>query len=165
MEDIKIKPPSLRTQIEHALADAQENGSNETRTAMLRLISCALNDRDICARERGTSDGCPENELAEALAIMVEQREESAREYDDAGRIEEAMREREEIGVVKEFLPMALDGEKLEKAVQDVVDDLGASKLKDLGRCMKALKERHPGQIDIREAGKSVRTVLTGNPS
>lgn len=164
-EDLKLKEPPLRTKIERALADAKENGADEVRVATLRLINCAMIDRDVCARERGTSDECEEVELTETLTTMVAQREVSAQEYDDAGRIEEAIREREEIDVLKEFLPKALDGQELENAVREVVDDLGAEKLKDLGRCMKALKERHPGQINTREAGKSMRSVLTGNPA
>ena len=98
---------------------------------------------------------------AEQTETLVTQREESAREHDDEGRIEDAIREREEIDIIRSFLPRQLSGKALDIAVKQVVDDLGASKLTDLGRCVTALKERYPGLIEAAEAGKAVRTMLT----
>ena len=45
--------------------------------------------------------------------------------------------------------------------MDEIVTDLGASKLKDLGRCMSALKERYPGLIETGAAGKAVRKALS----
>ena len=53
--------------------------------------------------------------------------------------------------------------EELEEAVEEVVEDLGASKLKDIGRCMSALKQRYPGKIESGTAGKVMRKALTSN--
>ena len=82
-------------------------------------------------------------------------------EHEDAGLIEDAIREREEIEIIRQFLPVPLQGEALASAVSEVVTELGASKLKDLGRCMSALKERYPGLIETGEAGKAVRKALS----
>jgi uncharacterized protein YqeY len=160
--DIIIETAPMRIRIEKALEAAEASGDEPVRLGTLRLIQCALNDRDVCARERGAGEECPEPELLGTLTTMVAQREISAREFDEAGRIEEAIREREEIEVIEEFLPKTLDGPALKLAVREIIDDLGATRLKDLGRCMNALKDRYPGEIDAAEAGKAVRIALAG---
>ncbi|KCZ88337.1 GatB/YqeY domain-containing protein [Hyphomonas johnsonii] len=152
---------SLKTRIVEALKSEIENGGNDVRVATLRLIECAMRDRDVCARGRGVGEGCPDADVRAVLETMVAQREASAREQDAAGRIEDAIREREEIEVIQQFLPVPLSGAKLEAAVSEIVEDLGASKLKDVGRCMTALKERFPGLVDTGSAGKAVRDALS----
>lgn len=152
--------PSLRERLEAALKDSEAHAPDSVRAATLRLINCAMRDRDMSARTHGRCSGCAETELREVLEMMASQREVSAAEYDESGRIEDAEREREELAVIREFLPRPLVGEALNEAVQTVVDDLNASKLTDLGRCMSALKERFPGRIEPGEAGRVVRDAL-----
>lgn len=130
------------------------------RVATLRLIACAVRDRDVSARIHGDCDGCPEETVRKVLETMAAQRRESAAEFDDAGRIADAEREREELEVIESFLPEPLAAGDLEAAVQDVVEDLDARNLKDLGRCISTLKKRYPGRIDPRKAGPAVRRAL-----
>jgi uncharacterized protein YqeY len=151
----------LRARILQALKDESDSAGDETKRATLRLIECAIRDRDVCARGRGQGAGCPDEDVRRVLETLVAQREESAREHDDEGRIEDAIREREEIDIIRTFLPRQLAGKALDIAVKQVVDDLGASKLTDLARCVTALKERYPGLIEASSAGKAVRTALT----
>jgi uncharacterized protein YqeY len=152
---------SLKARIVQALKSETEKGASDVELATLRLIECAVRDRDVCARGRGVGEGCPDADVRAVLETMVAQREVSAREHDSAGRIEDAIREREEIEVIEKFLPVPLSGAKLNAAVQDIVEDLGASKLKDVGRCMSALKDKFPGMVESGTAGKAVRDALT----
>lgn len=152
---------SLKARIVQALKSDTGSGASDVELATLRLIECAVRDRDVCARGRGLGEGCPDADVRTVLETMVAQREVSAREHDAAGRIEDAIREREEIEVIQKFLPVPLSGKTLEAAVGEIVEDLGASKLKDVGRCMSALKERFPGMIDTGSAGKAVREALS----
>jgi uncharacterized protein YqeY len=154
----------LRARILQALKDESAASGDESRLATLRLIECAIRDRDVCARGRGQGAGCPDEDVRNVLETLVAQREESAREHDDEGRIEDAIREREEIDIIRSFLPKPLSGKALEIAVRQVVEDLGAKKLTDLGRAVTALKERYPGLIDPASAGKAVRAVLSKAP-
>ncbi|WP_300998289.1 GatB/YqeY domain-containing protein [Hyphomonas sp.] len=151
----------LKTRILQALRDESARTQNETRLNTLRLVECAIRDRDVCARGRGEGEGCPDTDVQRVLQTMVAQREEAAREHEEEGRIEEALRERDEIAIIQAFLPQPLAGKALDIAVKQVVDDLGASKLKDLGRCVTELKTRYPGQIEAASAGKAVRTALS----
>lgn len=158
---------TLKTRIAEALSAAESlvasgkaSPSEATRAATLRLITCAVRDRDASARTRGDCDGCPEASVRDVLETMAAQRRVSSREFDEAGRIEDAEREREELRVIEEFLPKPLAEEELDLAVRDVVEELEASTLKDLGKCMSTLKARYPGKIDSRAAGKAVRRAL-----
>ena len=151
---------SLRERICTALKQAEAADTNSVRAQTLRLIKCAMNDRDVTARGRGDCAGCEDEDILELLATMVAQRERSIQKFDDAGRVVEAERERDELEVISEFLPQPLSGEALEAAVSAVVSDLQASKLKDVGRCMSTLRERYPGQIECGTASKAVRAAI-----
>lgn len=162
-QEDKTAPMSLKARIAQAVKTARDSGDNEVHLATLRLIECAIRDRDICARGRGEGEGCPEADVRQVLETLVAQREVAAREHEAAGRIDDAIREREEIEVIGQFLPAPLSGKALDEAIDGIVEDLGASKLKDLGRCMSALKKRYPGLIENGAAGKAMRKALTSN--
>lgn len=153
-------PITIRDELCRALAEVEDATPNCVRAQTLRLVLCAITDRDVIARSKGTCSGCEETEIRKLLETMVAQREVSAREYDEAGRIADAERERDEIEVIEVFLPKSLSGAALETAVASVVAELDAKKLKDVGRCMLALRERFPGQIEGSSAGKIVREAL-----
>lgn len=150
----------VRTRLRAALAQAEKRDPDGVEAQTLRLVKCAWADRDVAARERGECSGCEDEELLSLLRVMVGQRERSAREYDQAGRILDAERERQEIEVIEAFLPKPLAGDDLDQAVQNVVSELEARKLKDMGRCMTALRQRYPGRIECGPAGKAVRAAL-----
>jgi len=158
-DDLGQQTP-LRVRLETALLNAQNIDRDSVEAATLRLILCAVNDRDVSARGRGECGGCPETGMQELLTTMRRQRQRSAKEYDEAGRIEEAERERAELAVIEPFLPQKLKGAELEAAVREVVEELEATKLKDMGPCMLALKGRYPDRIDTGTASKAIRAAL-----
>lgn len=161
MGQVDVSPSSsIRARILDALQTAESDDAQSTRARTLRLVKCAMRDRDVTARGQGNCEGCEETDICKLLETMVAQREVSAREYDESGRISDAEREREEIEVIQSFLPKPLSGAALETAVEQVVEDLEASKLKDMGRCMTELQNRYPGRIETGPAGKAVRRAL-----
>lgn len=157
---IDTEQVSLRDELNLALQRAEAEAPNDVEAQTLRLIMCAMTDRDAIARGRGECSGCDDNEIKKLLETIVAQREVSAREYDEAGRIADAERERQERDVVSAFLPKPLLGEVLEDAVKRLVEEMQASKLKDVSRIMSALRARYPGQIECSSAGKAVRAAL-----
>jgi uncharacterized protein YqeY len=92
---------------------------------------------------------------------MVKQREESAKIYDDAGRTELATQEREEIDVLKTFMPQQLSDEKVEEIVAAVVTETGAAGMKDMGKVMAVLRERYAGQMDFAKASGVIKAKLS----
>lgn len=150
----------LRTRIDEALKSAMKARDNKLRVATLRLITAAIKDRDIAARGEDRCNGVTDDEILAILTKMVKQREESAAVYDKGCRPDLAEQERSEIEVIKEFLPRQLTENEISEAVASVITELGASGLKDMGKCMGTLKERYPGAMDFGRAGAMVKKAL-----
>jgi uncharacterized protein YqeY len=147
----------LRDRLASGLKAAMRD-KDQRRVGTLRLVHAALKDRDIELRAEGgaVSD-------ADALAIlakMVKQRQESVRAYEEAGRLELAQQEREEMAIVEEFLPRRLTEEQVEAAVAEAIAETKAETVRDMGRVMGVLKARHPGQIDFGRVGPMVKDRL-----
>ena len=111
----------LREQISAALKDSIKN-KNACATATLRLISAAIKDRDIAARDKGNQDGISNDEILSLLQSMIKQRNESAKAYEDGNRQDLADREREEIVVIQGFLPQQMSEDEIADAVTTVFD-------------------------------------------
>ncbi len=126
----------------------------------LRLILAALKDRDIAARGRGVTDGIEEAEIVDMMQKMVRQRRESIELYEKGNRPELARAEAEEIAIIERFLPKPLGEEEAASAIDAVLAELDAKSLKDMGRVMAALKERHAGRMDFAKAGERVKEKL-----
>lgn len=149
----------LRDDINAALKESLK-AQDKRRTGTLRLINAALKDRDIEQRGHG-KDPLTDDELRALLAKMVKQREESAKIYDEAGRPELAEQEREEITYIQAFLPQQLSEAATRAAIAAVIAEIDAKGIKDMGRTMAVLKERHAGAIDFGKASGWVKEALT----
>ena len=129
------------------------------RVSTIRLIQAAVKDRDIANRGAGKDPVC-DDDIMQILAKMIKQREESARIYEDAARLELAQQEREEIEVIRSFLPQQLSDDDVREACKRVVEETGASGLRDMGKCMNALKSEFAGQMDFAKASGVVKGLL-----
>lgn len=138
----------LRDELAYALKAATEQGDQPT-IAIIRLVQAALKERDEQTREDGGRHRINDEEIVSMLATMAEQRLESSRRYEETGQLELAEREAEEIEVIRRFLPPQMDEEASEQAIDQVIGELGAEKLKDIGRVMTELKSRYPGQMNF----------------
>ncbi len=149
----------LREQITAALKDAMKNQQRRA-TGTLRLIIAALKDRDIAARGKGNTDGIEEQEILQMMQTMIKQRRESIQHYENGGRLELAEQEGEEITIIEGFLPEQVGGDALAAAVKEVIEELDASTIKDMGRTMTELRQRYAGQMDFGKASAIVKTTL-----
>ncbi len=148
----------MRDTIANALKDALK-ARDACRVSTLRLIQATLKDRDIA--NRGAGKGPVENdELLQILAKMIKQREESSKIFAENGRPELAAQEREEITVIQSFMPEQLSDEKVKTLIAGVIAEIGAQGLRDMGKVMAVLKERHPGQMDFAKASGVVKELL-----
>jgi len=150
----------LRQQIDEALKTSMKARDDKLRVSTLRLINAAIKDRDIAARGKDKCNGVSDDEILAILTKMVKQREESSETYEKACRPELAEQERAEIEVIKEFMPRQLSEDEIETVVTGVIDELEATGLKDMGKCMAALKERHQGAMDFGRAGAIMKKTL-----
>lgn len=148
----------MRDMIAQALKDSLK-AHDKRRTGTLRLINAAIQDRDIANRGAG-KDPVSDEDIMLILAKMVKQREESAKAFEDGRRPELAAIERAEIEVIREFMPKQLGEEDVQQACKRVIDEVGAEGLRDMGRCMSALKDKYAGQMDFSKASGIVKTLL-----
>lgn len=151
----------MREEINAAVKAAMKAGE-KARLGTLRMMASAIKDKDIAGRTEGKADGVSDGEIAELLAKLVKSREDSARLYDEGGRPELAAKEREEIAVIREFMPRQMDEAEAEAAIAALVGELGAAGPKDMGRVMAALKERFSGKMDFSKASGLVKAALVG---
>lgn len=149
----------LRQQISDATKSAMKD-KNKVRLSTLRLMSAAIKDRDISARAADRCGGIDDAEILSLLTKMVKQREDAAKTYDDNCRPELAEREREEIDVLRQFMPKPLTDAEVEDLVAATIKDNDATCLKDMGKIMGQLKSQHAGRIDMGKAGAIVKRHL-----
>ncbi len=150
---------SIRDRVSAHMKDAMRE-QDKMRLSTLRLISAAFKDREIQNRGTGKDNSLTESGMQEILAKMIKQRRESAETYEKGGRPELAATEVAEIEIIEEFLPRQLSLAEIEAAVSGVVNELDATGLKDMGRVMAVLKERHAGEMDFAKAGATVKKLL-----
>jgi uncharacterized protein YqeY len=150
----------LRTRISTDLKQAMKDKAAE-RLSTLRLVNAAIKDKDIAARAEGNDDGVGEDEVLAILGKMAKQRLESARAYEEGGRLDLAERERSEIEVIEEFLPRQLDENETTAAVDAAVAEVGASSIRDMGKVMGVLKAKYTGQMDFGRVGPMLKDRLS----
>ena len=151
---------SLRDRLSVSLKDAMK-AKDATRLMTLRLINAAIKDRDIDARSEGVDSGVSDHDLLAILGKMVKQRPESARAYEEGGRLELAEKEWAEIVIIEEFLPRQLSEQEVEQAIADAIAASGANSIRDMGKVMGVLKSKYTGQLDFGKVGGMVKAQLS----
>ena len=135
--------------------------ARDTRTvSTVRLILAALKERDVAARSEGNWEGLADPDILRLLQGMIKQRRESIELYHKGNRPELARQEGEEITVIESFLPRQMDDSAIEAAAQVAIAESGAAGIKDMGKVMGALRERHAGVLDMAKAGAAVKRLL-----
>jgi len=145
----------LRDRLTEAMKTAMK-AKDAKRLGTIRLMLADIQKQGIATRNENPSD----DEILGVLAKMIKQRDDSVAAYDQGGRPELAAAEREEILVIREFMPRQMSDEETRAAVKDAIADAGATSLKDMGKVMAALKERHAGAMDFGKASPLVKELL-----
>ncbi|HTI02777.1 MAG TPA: GatB/YqeY domain-containing protein [Acidisoma sp.] len=151
---------SIRDDITAAMKDAMKAKDGETLSAV-RLIMAKLKDADIAARPKGV-ERISDDEVLGMLRSMIKPRREAIELYEKGNRPELAAKEEAEIIVIERFLPRALSEEEMQEAVRAAVTTTGAASVKDMGRVMAALKEKHGAALDMARIGAIVKAQLAG---
>ena len=151
---------ALREQLTDAMKEAMK-AKDAKRLATVRMMLAALKDRDIAARSETSRELLGDDEILSLLAKMIKQREESAVAYDAGKRPELAAGEREEIAIIRSFMPAQMDEAGVRAAAQSVIAELGGASIKDMGKVMAAMKEKYAGQMDFARASAIVKDALS----
>ncbi|MFZ2868942.1 GatB/YqeY domain-containing protein [Zavarzinia sp.] len=150
----------LRDELNAALKEAMR-AKDMLRVTTIRMMLAAFKDRDIAARTEGPDAGVGEAELVTVMQKLIKQRRDSIEAYDKGGRPELADKERAEIAVIEAFLPKQMDEAEAKVAIAAAVAELGASGMKDMGKVMALLRERHGGVMDFGKASPLVKAALS----
>ncbi len=149
----------MRARVAEALKTAMKEKAT-ARLSTLRLINAAIKDKDIAVRGEGDDVVVGDAEVLAILGKMTKQRQESARAYEEGGRLDLAEREREEISIIEEFLPKQLDEDEVAEAIRIAITSTGAGSIRDMGKVMGELKGRYTGQMDFGKVGPMVKDRL-----
>jgi uncharacterized protein YqeY len=135
--------------------------AKDTRTlSTVRMILAGLKERDVTARGAGHQEGIADPEILRLLQGMIKQRRESIALYRQGNRPELVQQEEEEIAIIESFLPQQMNDDQMAAAAKAAIAETGAAGVKDMGRVMGVLRERHAGVIDLARAGAVVKQLL-----
>jgi len=154
-------PTDMRDRISSGLKEAMK-AKDVARLSTLRLINAAIKDREIAMRgeTEGDNGAVTDSDVLGILGKMVKQRQESARAYEEGGRLDLAEREQAEVAVIEEFLPKQLSDDEIARAVAKAISQTDASSIRDMGRVMGVLKTQYTGQMDFGRVGPMVKNLL-----
>lgn len=149
----------LRTRIKESL-DQNLKNRDEIATSTIRLILAAIKDHDIQNGAKKDSNDISDEEILNLLQKMIKQRQESVDIYSKAGRTDLKKREEKEIDIINSFLPQQIKFNELENIVSETVKELDCKSIKDLGKLIGFLKEKFPGQLDMKEVAVLAKKIL-----
>ena len=145
----------LKPLIKEASVRSLKEGNKEI-TMVLRLILAEFQKEEI-----SQGSDLNNNDELSLLQKMIKQRNDSIKQYNDAGRIELAEKEQKEIEIIQDFLPEQINEEDLIKLAKETISDLSANSMKDMGNVMKVLKDKTSGQADPATISKIVKGLLS----
>ena len=145
----------LKPLIKEASVRSLKEGNKEI-TMVLRLILAEFQKEEI-----SQGSDLNNNDELNLLQKMIKQRNDSIKQYNDAGRNELAEKEQKEIEIIQDFLPEQINEEDLMKLAKETISDLSANSMKDMGNVMKVLKDKTSGQADPATISKIVKGLLS----
>ena len=145
----------LKPLIKEASVKSLKEGNKEI-TMVLRLILAEFQKEEI-----SQGSDLNNNDELSLLQKMIKQRNDSIKQYNDAGRNELAEKEQKEIEIIQDFLPEQINEEDLIKLAKETINDLSANSMKDMGNVMKVLKDKTSGQADPATISKIVKGLLS----
>jgi uncharacterized protein YqeY len=151
----------LRNRFKNDLLSAMKS-KDTIKVSTLRLILAAIKDRDLESRSKGTGDEVLDSVVLEILSKMVKQRVETSKVYEGAGRFELADTEKKEINVINDYMPKMLTVDELDKVIDDAIDHIKATSLRDLGKVISKIKEDYSGRCDFADVSQMIRERLEG---
>ena len=143
---------SLQKKVMTAMKDAMKSKDQTALTALRAVKSAIL----LVQTESGASGELSEEQEMKLLQKQVKQRKDSAAIFVEQGREDLAAPELAEASVIEQFLPEALSEEEVEKVVAAVIEQTGASGMKDMGKVMGMVTKQLAGQAD----GKTISTIV-----
>ena len=151
---------SLREKINEQFNTALKS-KNKILISTLRLVLAAIKDNDIANRTGEKKEIIKDEEIIKLLRKMKKQRQDSVDLYKKGERVDLLKIEEEEIKIIDSFLPQQLNEEETKKICKEIIESLGASSVKDMGKIMGALKKKYSDTIDFSKVNTIVKGLLS----
>ncbi|MBD1862647.1 MULTISPECIES: GatB/YqeY domain-containing protein [Trichocoleus] len=145
---------SLKDRISEDLKAAMKS-KEKLRLETIRSIKKALLEKEVSLRPSGQTDLTEAQEM-ELLLQQAKQRRDSIEQYQQAGRTDLADQEAQELAILEAYLPAQLSDDELSKIIDEIITEVGATSLKDLGKVMGTAIQRVKGQAD----GKKIQALV-----
>ena len=149
----------MKNIIVNELSSSLKSG-NKARIHTLRLIIAAIKDKEIASRSNGENEEISDEVIINLLKKMIKQRNDSIEMFEKANRQELVEKEQVEIKIISEFLPAQLDESQTIKICEEAISQSSAQNLKDIGKVIKLLKERHSESLDMSIASRILKEKL-----
>lgn len=146
---------TLLSSIQEEVKTALKSGE-KFRASTLRLIVSALK-----LEEKNKAKALTDNEALEILTKMIKQRKDSISQFETANRMELAQKEKDEIEIIQNYLPEQLSEEELSVLIKEVIKEINAESIKDMGKVMGILKPKITGKADAGIASGLVKKLLS----
>ena len=131
---------------------------NKVALESLRAIKSALL---LLQTQLGAKETPDDNEITKLLQKLVKQRKESASIYREQGRVDLAEPEEAQISIISQFLPEQLSPEEVEKVIDEVIQLVGATTMKDMGKVMGMANKKMAGKADGKIIAEIVKKRLS----
>jgi hypothetical protein len=151
---------SLKEQLQHDLKEALRAGDKQ-RKSVIRMALAEITNAEI---EQGRRTGETELEDRDVIAVLqrqAKQRQEAIDELEQVDRPDLLAKEREELAILEEYLPEQLPREEIVEEARQVIEELDATSMRDMGPVMGRLMSKLQGQVDGHVASEVVRELLT----
>ena len=146
---------TLEEQIAKDLVAAMK-AKDEVALRGIRAIKSAI----LLLKTDGSGQAIDDAKEVQLLQKLVKTRQESFDIYTKNGREDLAAREKEEIDVIKKYLPAMLEGAELEAVLRKIIEETGATSAKDMGKVMGAANKQLAGKADGRAISEIVKQLL-----
>lgn len=143
---------------EKLLSDMKESMKNKetVRKNVIQMIRAS-----ILQIEKDNQKEVNDDEIIQIIAKEAKKRKDSLADYEKSGREDLISEIKEEIKIIDEYLPEQLSTEEIEKKVAEIISEIGATSMKDMGAVMKAAKEKIGASSDGKTINEVVKKLLS----
>lgn len=146
---------ALEQQIQKDIMEAMKAHDN-VRTNAVRAIKSEI----LLAKTSGGNAELTDGDVLKLIQKLIKQRKESAEMYSQGGRKDLADNELAEAGVMERYLPAQLGEAEVEATVKEIIAEVGATKMSDMGKVMGAATKKLSGQADGKLISSIVKKLL-----
>jgi len=150
---------SLKEKIESNYKESLK-AKDKIQISTYRLILSSIKDLEIANRSRVEKKETDDEDIKKLFKKMIKQRTESIEIYKKNNRNDLLEVEQKEHEIICNFLPKQLGDDETKDICKEIVESIGASSIKDMGKVMGELKKKHSDEIDFSKAGSIIKEIL-----